>query len=98
MDSRIVIASAEPFFSLGLVPERSIEAPALPPIVTTEESTGYRPGPQATGPIVACTLETPDELQSFRGRVVAPWIFRDRDFGKALGAVVGSVKLRTEVA
>ena len=41
--------------------------------------------------------DTKTSFKAFAGRIVALRIFRDGDFGKALGAVIGSVKLRTEV-
>ncbi len=103
VDSRLVVAAAEPTSSLGLVPQRVVEPPGLTAIVAAKEAAGYGSGPEHARPVGAAGLEAPDLLHG--GRVFLRSNVLSRRLGirgcfdlvKGLAGIERTVQLHSEV-
>src|SRR5207248_42993 len=97
VDSRVVVAAAEPLGTLGPPPEALDQGPGLAAVLRAKQPAGNRAGPERA---LAAGLQAPDldELPRCLLAVGLRRIGRHRDLLPALAAVRGAAQLDAEVA
>src|SRR5690606_503664 len=68
MDTRVVVAAAEPVLPQRVLPQAAHQLPALAAVVGEEQARGQGAGPEPAG----ARLERPDHVDGPRRRIVLP--------------------------